>query len=67
MSDVRKHVAASTVTMSKSADGRVKVTNTEVPSGDFVWDFYLTPTEARKFGQELMRMADELTASERTT
>jgi len=64
--ELRKHVAASTVTMSKSAEGKVKVTNTEVPSGDFVWDFYLTPTEARKFGQELMRLADELTASDLT-
>jgi hypothetical protein len=58
--DLRRHITESTVTMSKTAEGKVKVENKEVPSGDFIWDFYLTPAEARKFGQELVRLADEL-------
>lgn len=59
--ELRKHIAETKIAMSKTAEGKVKVEITEVPGGDFVSDFYLTPTEARKFGQELLRLADELT------
>lgn len=45
--------------MSKTAEGKVKVMNTEVPSGDFVWDFHLTPTEARRHIQRFSVQREE--------
>ncbi len=59
MSELRKHIAQSRISTTISAD-RVKIENREVPGDAFVWDFYLTPLEARKFARELMSRAEEI-------
>lgn len=59
--ELRRHVDKSTVTMAKTAEGKVKVENREDGTDEFVWNFHLSPDQARKFGQELIRLADELT------
>lgn len=56
--DLRRHIDKSRLAMTKAADGRVKIENREVPTDDFIWDFYLTPDEARKMAAELIRLAD---------
>lgn len=64
MGEIREHIAASTLTMSKS-EGRVKVVNREDETGRFVWDFAIKPAEARKLGHELIRLAGEIDSENR--
>ncbi|QRY51786.1 hypothetical protein [Mycolicibacterium septicum] len=59
--ELKKHTPKSTIAMEKANDGKVRVENRDASNGDFIWDFYLTPSESRRFGQELVRLADELT------
>lgn len=56
---LRRHIDKSVMTITKSGN-RIRVENLEAETKAFIWDFYLSPGEARKLSHELMRLADEI-------
>lgn len=59
MTDLRRHVGESRISLSKT-EGKVRVENQQIPTGAYLWDVHFSPDEARKFGRELIRLADEI-------